>query len=116
MFTYLISNNNNSLTMHDNNNNNTSNNNSTQYGYPSNTAINHAFGIHYNALFVLITISNTRSKRVNENITRQCTRQEKNVYMQIFMFVNFVVIEMRLFNRKKKQKNKKKMKNMATLL
>ena len=109
MFTYLISNNNNSLTMHDNNNN------STQYGYPSNTAINHAFGIHYNALFVLITISNTRSKRVNENITRQCTRQEKNVYMQIFMFVDFVVIKMRIFNRKKKQK-KKKMKNMATLL
>ena len=26
------------------------------------------FGIHYNALLVLITISNTRSKRVNENI------------------------------------------------
>ena len=27
---------------------------------------------------MLITISNTRSKRVNENITRHCTRQEKN--------------------------------------
>ena len=54
-------------------------------------------------------------------ITRQCTRQEKNmIYMQIFMFVGFVVIEIRLFNRKKKQKKqkkkkKKKMKNMATL-
>ena len=32
--------------------------------------------------------------------------------MQIFMFVGFVVIEIRLFNRKKK---KKKQKNMATL-
>ena len=45
-------------------------------------------------LFLLITISNTRSKRVNENITRQCTRQEENyVYMQIFMFVGVSVIE-----------------------
>ena len=61
---------------------------------------------------MLITISNTRSKRVNENITRQCTR---NVYMQIFMFVGFVVIEIRLFNRKKQKKKQKKMKNMATL-
>ena len=49
---------------------------------------------------------------VNENITRQCTCQEKNVYTQIFMFVGLVVIEIRLFNRKKKQK---KMKNMATV-
>ena len=63
-------------------------------------------------LTIIIIISNTRRKRVNENITRQCTRQEKNVYMQICRFVGFVVIEMRLFNRKKKQK---KMKNMATL-
>ena len=31
-------------------------------------------------MFVLITISNTRSERVNENITRQCTRQEENMY------------------------------------
>ena len=31
--------------------------------------------------------------------------------MQIFMFVGFVVIEIRLFNRKKKQKKM----NMATL-
>ena len=53
---------------------------------------------------MLITISNTRSKRVNENITRQCTRQEKNVYMQIFMFVGVSIIEILLFNRKKKQK------------
>ena len=65
---------------------------------------------------MLITISNPRSKRVNENITRQCTRQEKNVNMQIFMFVGFMVIEIRLFNRKKKKnKQKMKMKNMATL-
>ena len=28
-------------------------------------------------MFVLITISNTKSKRVNENITRQCTRAEE---------------------------------------
>ena len=77
-----------------------------------------SFGFHYNALFVLITIRNTRSKRVNENIARQCTRQENDnyVYMQIFMFVGFVVIEIRLFNRKKKKKKKqKKMKNTATL-
>ena len=70
--------------------------------------------VSVSALFVLITISNTRRKRVNENITRQCTRQEKkkyNIYMQILMFVGFVVIEIRLFNRKKQ----KKMKNMATL-
>ena len=33
-----------------------------------------SFSFHYNALFVLITISNTRSKRVNKNITRQCTQ------------------------------------------
>ena len=67
-------------------------------------------------MFVLITISNTRSERVNENITRQCTRQEEN--MQIFMFVGVSVIEILLFNRKKKKKQKKKqkkMKNMATL-
>ena len=38
------------------------------------------FCFHHNALFVPITISNTRSKRVNENITRQCTRQEENMY------------------------------------
>ena len=64
-------------------------------------------------LFVLITISNTRSKRVNENITRQCPRQEKkNVYMQTFMFVGVPVIEILLFNRKKKEKKKK---NMATV-
>ena len=31
---------------------------------------------------MLITISNTRSKRVNENITRQCTRQEENMYTE----------------------------------
>ena len=38
-------------------------------------------------------VSNTRSKRVNENITRQCTRQEiKYVYMQIFVFVDFAVM------------------------
>ena len=38
--------------------------------------------------------------------------------MQIFMFVGFVVIEIRLFNRKKKQKKqkqKKKMKNSENL-
>ena len=40
--------------------------------------------------------------------------RKKYVYMQIFMFVGFVVIEIRLFNRKKKKKQKKK--NMATLL
>ena len=39
-----------------------------------------SFGFHYNALFVLIAISNKISKRVNENITRQCIRQEKNMY------------------------------------
>ena len=43
------------------------------------------------------------------------------IYMQIFMFVGVSVIEILLFNRKKKQKKqkkqkkKKKMKNMATL-
>ena len=67
-------------------------------------------------LFVLITISNTRRKRVKENITRQCTRQENNIYNYIhanfYVFVGFVVIETWLFNRKKK---KKKMKNTATL-
>ena len=69
-----------------------------------------SFGFHYNALFVLITISNTRSKRVNKNITRQCahTPGTKYVYMQIFMFVGFVVIVIRLFNRQQ-------MKDMATL-
>ena len=50
-----------------------------------------------NVLLGQITISNTRSKRVNENIT----------------FVGVSVIEILLFNRKKKKK--KKMKNMATL-
>ena len=71
-----------------------------------------SFGFHYNALFVLITISNT-NKRVNENITRQCTRKEKNnVYMQFFMFVGASVIEILLFNQEKK---KQKMKNMVTL-
>ena len=81
-----------------------------------------SFGSHYNALFVQITISNTRSKRVNENITRRTSAhaRKKNVYMymQIFMFVGFVVIEIRLFNRKKKQKKqkqKKKMKNSENL-
>ena len=39
-----------------------------------------SFGFHHNALFVLITISNTRSKTVNENITRQCTHQDENMY------------------------------------
>ena len=42
----------------------------------------------------------------------------KYVYMQIFMCVGFVVIEIRLFNRKKKQKKqkqKKKMKNSENL-
>ena len=61
-------------------------------------------------MFVLITISNTRSKRVNENITRQCTRQEKNLYMQIFMLVGVSIIEILLFNRKKK-----KMKNSVKI-
>ena len=51
---------------------------------------------------MLITISNSRSKRVNNNTPG------KNVYMHIFMFVDFAVIEIQLFNRKKK--------NMATLL
>ena len=37
-------------------------------------------GLHSNVLLGQITISNTRSKRVNENITRQCTRQEENMY------------------------------------
>ena len=58
----------------------------------------------------------TRSKRVNENIAYNQTvhtPRKKYVYMQIFMFVGFVVIEIRLFNRKKKKKQKK-MKNMAT--
>ena len=42
---------------------------------------------------------------------------KKYVYMQIFMFVGFVVIEIRLFNRKKKQKKQKlkKMKNSENL-
>ena len=51
----------------------------------------------------LITISNTRSKRVNENIIRQYTRQEKNVYMQIFMFVAVSVIEILLFNSRRRR-------------
>ena len=36
-----------------------------------------SFSFHYNALFVLIMISNTRSKRVNENITKLCTFSDK---------------------------------------
>ena len=35
--------------------------------------------------------------------------------MQFFMFVGFVVIEVRLFSRKKKKKKKKQKKNMATV-
>ena len=62
---------------------------------------------------VLITISNTRSKRVNENITRP---ENNYVCMQSFMFVGVSVIEILLFYRKKKKKQKKKkMKNMVTL-
>ena len=37
-----------------------------------------------------------------------------HVYMQIFMFVGFTVIEIRLFNQEKMKKKKKQMKNMAT--
>ena len=70
-------------------------------------------GFHFYALLVLIVISNKRSKMVNANMTRQSIRQEKYVYLQIFMLVGVSVIEILLFNRKKKQKQK--MKNMATL-
>ena len=54
------------------------------------------------ALFGLITISNTRSKTVNENITKLCTCPEENMYtvMQIFRFVGVSVIEIRNFNKK----------------
>ena len=48
---------------------------------------------------MLITISNTRSKRVNENIIIQTVHTPgENVYMQIFMLVGFAVIEIQLFN------------------
>ena len=69
-------------------------------------------------MFVLITISNTRSKRVNKINQTVHTPGRKYVYnvMQIFMLVGVSVIEILLFNRKKKKKQKKqKMKNMATL-
>ena len=61
----------------------------------------------------LIIINNTRSKRVNENITTLCTFQEKNtcisVYIQISMFVDVLVIEILEFNWKKiKNKNRAK--------
>ena len=71
-----------------------------------------SFGFHsYNALFVLIAISNTRSKRVNENITTLCTFPEENiyVYMQIFRFVSVSVIDIREFNKKMKKKNMTKL-------
>ena len=52
-----------------------------QVRYPTQyIQISMCFGFHHNALFVLITISNTRSKRVNENITGQYTHQEENMY------------------------------------
>ena len=65
--------------------------------------------LHSNVLLGQITISNTRSKRVNDNMLH--TQPIKSQYMQIFMFVGVSVIEILLFNRKKK----KKMKNTATL-
>ena len=54
---------------------------------------------------MLITISNTRSKKFKENITRECTRQEKNVYMRIFLIVGVSVIEILLLNLKQKKNN-----------
>ena len=51
-----------------------------------------SFGIHYNALFVLIMISNKRSKRVNENIIRRLSKM-KPLYMPIFMIVDASVFE-----------------------
>ena len=56
---------------------------------------------------MLITISNTRSKRVNENIIVHIPGI-KYAYMQNFMFVGASVIEILEFNRKMK-------KNMAKL-
>ena len=62
---------------------------------------------NYNALFVLIMISNTRSKGVNDS----AHARKKYVYLQIFMFVDVAVIKILLFNQKMKQN----MKNMADL-
>ena len=49
-------------------------------------------GLHNNVLLGQITISNTRNKRVNENITIMLhTKLIKSQYMQIFMFVSVSV-------------------------
>ena len=48
-------------------------------------------GLHSNVLLGQITISKTRTKRVNENIATTCTQQIKSQYMQIFMFVSVSV-------------------------
>ena len=48
-------------------------------------------GLHSNVLLGQLTISNTRSKRVNENIATICTQPIKSQYMQIFMFVSVSV-------------------------
>ena len=55
------------------------------------------FGFYYNALFVLITISNTSSKRTNENIAKLCTSL---IFFQISlalnMFSTLVLVEVKL--------------------
>ena len=80
-----------------------------KYIYIANFHVSFSFGVHYNALFGLIMISNTRSKSVNENLTILCTCPgRKYVYMQIFRFISVSVVEIREFNKKMK-------KNMAKL-
>ena len=80
----------------------------------ANFHVSFSLSFHYNVLFGLITISNTRSERVNENITTCIVLMPviKYVYMQNFMFIGISVIEILEFNRKKRKKKKK---NMAKL-
>ena len=63
----------------------------------------------HNTLLGEITISSTRTTRVN-NYTSIPQYVMIHFHMQRFNFINFMVIELRFFKKKKK---KKKMKNMG---
>ena len=69
--------------------------------------------IFFFAFSKLITISNTRSKChcVNKNITRQCTRQVKNIYRCKFS----CLLVFRLLRYCSSTRRTKKMKNVANL-
>ena len=65
----------------------------------------------HNTLLGEITISSTRTTRVNKYYTSIPQYVMIHFYMQRFNFIDFMVIELRFF--KKKKKKKKKMKNMG---